>query len=241
MRPRAKPVVNFFTQVSIETDERRRRLQQRTGYSVPRLVDEALRELETKLDGDRDHRSSRRGASVQPGNKMMPPAFGLRPRPLEVHQGRSAQACNNRSIKSALTSYDTPVELEPEPHGARGPLSLAAAGPRNEHRGAAVTMQLNLFASSANSQGSAPAPIDPLHGLSAQLSDTCQCGSHDAVIGEGKGPHAASLFCNGCERHRGWMANEIHLFVAEIVKKFGKPTTPIRIQRKKREEDQKCT
>jgi hypothetical protein len=55
MRPQAKPRVNFFAQVSIDTDERRRRLQQRTGYSVPRLVDEALRELETNLDGDLDH------------------------------------------------------------------------------------------------------------------------------------------------------------------------------------------
>ena len=57
MRQQAKPRVNFFTQVSIETDERRRRLQERTGYSVPRLVDEALRELETNLDGDLDRRA----------------------------------------------------------------------------------------------------------------------------------------------------------------------------------------
>ena len=51
MRPQAKPRVNFFTQVSLETDKRRRRLQERTGYSVPRLVDEALRAFETNLDG----------------------------------------------------------------------------------------------------------------------------------------------------------------------------------------------
>ena len=75
MRPQAKPRVNFFAQVSIDTDERRRRLQQRTGYSVPRLVDEALRELETNLDGDRDHRSSRR---VQLGNKMDRPRLSRR-------------------------------------------------------------------------------------------------------------------------------------------------------------------
>jgi hypothetical protein len=52
MRPQAKPRVNLFAQVSIDTDERRRRLQERTGYSVPRLIDEALRELETNLDGN---------------------------------------------------------------------------------------------------------------------------------------------------------------------------------------------
>ena len=61
MRLQAKPRVNFFAQVSLDTDERRRRIQERTGYSVPRLIDEALRELETNLDRDLDHRSSRRG------------------------------------------------------------------------------------------------------------------------------------------------------------------------------------
>jgi hypothetical protein len=49
MRPPAQPAVNFFTRVSVETDERRRRIQARTGYSVPRLVDEALRSLEDRL------------------------------------------------------------------------------------------------------------------------------------------------------------------------------------------------
>jgi hypothetical protein len=42
--------VNFFTRVDLETDERRRRLQRRMGYSAPRLVDEALREFEANLD-----------------------------------------------------------------------------------------------------------------------------------------------------------------------------------------------
>jgi hypothetical protein len=46
--------VNFFTRVDLETDERRRRHQQRTGYSAPRLVDEALREFEASLDGNMD-------------------------------------------------------------------------------------------------------------------------------------------------------------------------------------------
>ena len=62
---------------------------------------------------------------------------------------------------------------------------------------------------------------DPLCGLAVQLFDRCQCGSYDAVIGEGKGPHRASLFCNRCEKHRRWMANEAHVFVTEVVKKFG--------------------
>ena len=102
-----------------------------------------------------------------------------------------------------------------------------------------MTMRLKLFASRSHPQGHAWAPIDPLHGASARLSDKCQCGSSDAVIGEGKGPHRAAFFCSRCERHRGWMPNEARAFIAEVGKKFGKPTKPIRIQRKKREGEQK--
>jgi hypothetical protein len=49
VRPQAKPGVNFFTRVDIETNERRRRLQARTGYSAPRLVGEALQDFENNL------------------------------------------------------------------------------------------------------------------------------------------------------------------------------------------------
>jgi hypothetical protein len=76
-----------------------------------------------------------------------------------------------------------------------------------------MTIQLNLFASSAAPQSNAQAPIDSLHGLSAQLSDTCQCCSSEAVVGEGKGPLRASLFCRRCGKHRGWMPNKAHAFV----------------------------
>ena len=48
---RAQPKVNFYTQVSLAVDERRRSIQARTGYPLPRLVDEALKALETSLDG----------------------------------------------------------------------------------------------------------------------------------------------------------------------------------------------
>jgi hypothetical protein len=47
---RAQPKVNFYTQVNLAVDERRRRIQARTGYPLPRLVDEALRVLELSLD-----------------------------------------------------------------------------------------------------------------------------------------------------------------------------------------------
>jgi hypothetical protein len=50
MRVQAKPGVNFFTRVDLETDDRRRRLQQRTGLSAPRLIADALREFEAHFE-----------------------------------------------------------------------------------------------------------------------------------------------------------------------------------------------
>jgi hypothetical protein len=99
-----------------------------------------------------------------------------------------------------------------------------------------MTIQLNRFTARVDPQRRSNAPIDLLYGLSAQLSDTCQCGLHDAVIGEGKGPHRAAFFCSQCERHRGWMANEAHAFVTALIRKFGKPPRPIRIRRQKTKE-----
>jgi hypothetical protein len=98
-------------------------------------------------------------------------------------------------------------------------------------RGPAMMMQLHLFTAQTEPLHQVDAPTDPVHGLSVQLSDICQCGSRDAIVGEGKGLQRAAFFCSQCERHRGWMPNEAHSFVAEIVKKFGKPTAPIRIRR----------
>jgi hypothetical protein len=107
-------------------------------------------------------------------------------------------------------------------------------------RDAAMTMPLELFAGPADPPcHAAAAPIDPLYGLFVQLSDTCRCGSRVAIIGEGKGPHRASLFCERCGTHRGWMANAAHAFVSKIIEKFGKPTTPIRVRRNNSEGEQK--
>jgi len=50
MRAQAKPGVNFFTRVDLETDDRRRRLQEWTGLSAPRLIADALREFEAHLE-----------------------------------------------------------------------------------------------------------------------------------------------------------------------------------------------
>jgi hypothetical protein len=49
MRTPAQPKVNLYTQVSPETDELRRRLEVRTGFSLTRLVTEALHLFEKHL------------------------------------------------------------------------------------------------------------------------------------------------------------------------------------------------
>jgi len=49
MRTLAQPKVNLYTQVSLETDELRRRLEAHTGFSLTRLVTEALQQFERHL------------------------------------------------------------------------------------------------------------------------------------------------------------------------------------------------
>jgi hypothetical protein len=123
------------------------------------------------------------------------------------------------------------------PDGARLPNWLAASSATapihsNVHQ-PTTRIQLDLFtAQSDPPRQLAAAPADCLLGLTVCLADACQCGSQISVIGEGKGPHRASLFCGLCDRHRGWMANEAHAFVSSVVTEFGKPTTPIKVRRK---------
>jgi hypothetical protein len=72
----------------------------------------------------------------------------------------------------------------------------------------------------------------PLTGLAVVMPRPCKyCGSTDAVIGAGSGPHAASLICE-CERQIGWMSKEAHTFLTETVRQFGRPTKPMRISRR---------
>jgi hypothetical protein len=43
-------------------------------------------------------------------------------------------------------------------------------------------------------------PAAPILGLPVQMPRECRhCGSFDAVIGAGSGPHLASLICRACE------------------------------------------
>lgn len=73
-----------------------------------------------------------------------------------------------------------------------------------------------------------PLPRDRMHGLLVRTPRPCRrCSSELAVIGPGKGPHAASLTCAECETHRGWLSHEFHRFITEIVNESGRPTEPI--------------
>ena len=84
--------------------------------------------------------------------------------------------------------------------------------------------QLELFTT--------PAPADALTGLAVRLPhDPCRCGADLAEIGPGNRPHSAALECLACGGHRGWLSHTTHKFLAEIVNKFGRPETPIVIQR----------
>jgi len=45
-----QPSINFHARIDLDTEERRRRLQARTGLSASQLVREAFRELERRLN-----------------------------------------------------------------------------------------------------------------------------------------------------------------------------------------------
>jgi hypothetical protein len=77
----------------------------------------------------------------------------------------------------------------------------------------------------------APAADDNLVGLAITLPECCpRCSGHSAVVGAGRGPHAAAILCL-CGRHLGWMSREAFSFFNETVRRFGRPTTPIQIRR----------
>ena len=75
----------------------------------------------------------------------------------------------------------------------------------------------------------------PLAGLCVRLERTIDtpcvtCGETVVVIGEGVGPHAASLRCAGCDRHRGWLPRTITNFLSETARLFGVPDEPFLIR-----------
>jgi hypothetical protein len=89
-----------------------------------------------------------------------------------------------------------------------------------------LTKQLDLF-----HQPVVPLPPhDRSHDLLVQTPRACRCGAALAVIGPGKGPHAAALHCKECDVHRGWVSHATHQFLLELINKFGRPTEPIAIR-----------
>ena len=77
----------------------------------------------------------------------------------------------------------------------------------------------------------APCNGDPLFGLVVDLEDPCKCGTRLVVISSGKGPHSASLRCEACNRHRGWLSKTTHSAISETIKLAGRTTEPIKVQR----------
>jgi hypothetical protein len=56
----------------------------------------------------------------------------------------------------------------------------------------------------------------------------CGCGAVDVVVGRGTPPHAASLLCADCGRWRAWMPERFVAGLAEVTRRFGRPTVTLR-------------
>jgi hypothetical protein len=77
-----------------------------------------------------------------------------------------------------------------------------------------------------------PQPDQLIVGIAVQLPDRCiKCGGAVAVIGPGKAPHKASLHCQTCDHHRGWVSRISYDFIANTVATFGRPDEPILVRR----------
>jgi hypothetical protein len=84
-------------------------------------------------------------------------------------------------------------------------------------------VQLAMFETTAPSSS----PI----GLSVIVPKPCgKCGSDSAVIGSSRGPHHASLLCECCGGHRGWLSGTTYRFLSSTIDAFGRPTRPIEIR-----------
>ena len=78
-------------------------------------------------------------------------------------------------------------------------------------------------------------PATPLVGLRVRLERTIDvpcaaCGETVVVIGQGAGPHVASLHCASCDRHRGWLPETVASFLRETISRFGRPTRTLTIR-----------
>ena len=60
-----------------------------------------------------------------------------------------------------------------------------------------------------------------------QLQKACQCGCSVATVGAGAGPHAASLRCRSCGRHRDWLSRAHCAYINRVLETRGVPRDPI--------------
>jgi hypothetical protein len=68
-------------------------------------------------------------------------------------------------------------------------------------------------------------------GLSVILPKPCgNCGSAAAVVESSRGPHHASLLCDRCGGHRGWLSGTTYRFLSGVIENFGRPSEPIEIR-----------
>jgi hypothetical protein len=86
-----------------------------------------------------------------------------------------------------------------------------------------MSAQISMFESTSPSSS----PI----GLSVIVPKPCRnCGSDSAVIGSSRGPHHASLLCEGCGGHRGWLSGATFKFLSDVIEHCGRPTEAIEIR-----------
>ena len=81
-------------------------------------------------------------------------------------------------------------------------------------------------------EDTSPPSDNPLVGLVVDLQQPCKCGAYVVVIGPGKGPHLASLRCEACDVHRGWLSQQSHSFISKTIEQFGSTTEPIKVRRR---------
>ena len=75
-----------------------------------------------------------------------------------------------------------------------------------------------------------PATAQALIGTTITVPTPCgRCRGTAALIGAGRGPHAASIICV-CGRHRGWMPVAVFNFICESVRRFGRLIEPIEVR-----------
>ena len=71
-----------------------------------------------------------------------------------------------------------------------------------------------------------------LNGLEVRRCSSCsKCGCTTALISSEKS--RLSLRCASCRAHREWVSDATERFMQTIVERFGRPTKPIEIHRKK--------